>query len=66
MNVNGPEDNPKWTQINGENHTPTVESCHKCGNSITIWHCADGGCPWCARCGANAKDLREKRKNGTD
>lgn len=66
VNDKGPEDSPGWHKVFEKAPHPVVEACHKCRNTITLWHCADSGCPWCAKCGANAKDVREKRKNGTD
>lgn len=64
--MKGPEDTPGWLRYLGEKTGSSVESCQACGKTITLWHCADSGCPWCAQCGTNSKDIREKRKNGTD
>lgn len=62
----GAEDSPGWGSYLSESNGSSVETCANCGITIKLWHCADAGCPWCAKCGANAKDIREKRKNGTD
>ncbi len=62
--MQGPEDSPGWKEQLGQSSiTNTI--CRSCGKEITFWHCADMGCVWCAQCGTNAKDIRDKRKNGT-
>lgn len=66
MNDKGPEDDPGWHKVFQKGPHPVVTVCRVCGRDITLWHCADTGCCWCAECGANAKDVREKRKNGKD
>lgn len=60
VNEKGPEDSPAWRKVHGENDSPTVEACHVCRNTIVLWHCADGGCPWCAECGTGSKDSKKK------
>lgn len=63
--MKGPEDSAAWIRYVGD-PVHVNRECRSCGKEITYWHCADIGCGWCAECGANAKDLREKRKNGKD
>lgn len=50
-----PEDSPEWKNMAHEVKTPVALICRLCGCTITVWHCADSGCGWCAECGANGR-----------
>lgn len=60
--MQGPEDSHRWTQKFQVKSNNLVEVCHKCGRGIQIWHCANGGCAWCAKCSARVN--KERRRNG--
>ncbi len=49
-NTMGTEDSPTWPQ-GLMIHT----KCQICSTLMDAPHCTNGGCPWCAKCGANAK-----------
>lgn len=50
-----PEDSKKWADMAHEMKTPVVLICRRCKKKIELWHCAESGCPWCAKCGEDAK-----------
>lgn len=51
-----PEDSPSWKDVASDTTTPVVLVCRNCSETISLWHCADSGCPWCALCGTNTKE----------
>lgn len=49
------EDSPQWKTVNEET-VPGLFICVSCKKTITLYHCAESGCPWCAICGTNSKE----------
>lgn len=63
--MKGIEDSPGWIKKIEQERKPNPNIiCKGCKIPIVIWHCPKSGCVWCAKCGAEAKDVRDKRKDG--
>jgi len=50
--IQAPEDTETWRIKNRSQDV--VESCTKCNNTISFWHCASPSCGWCVGCSSEA------------
>lgn len=61
MEDKGVEDSPSWKASMKKNEGKVERTCVRCGHVIKLVHCADSGCPWCAKCGANSVESKPKK-----